>query len=103
LVVLAALEEIVFRGFLLPRARLLTGRWWLAVGLVQILFGLGHVYEGWLAVLQTTMLGIYFSVVFLWRVHLGAVIVAHTAFNAIMFALVLFVQRSGLLEKLPLK
>jgi membrane protease YdiL (CAAX protease family)/membrane protein implicated in regulation of membrane protease activity len=101
LVVLATLEEIVFRGFLLPRARSLTGRWWLAVGLVQLLFGLGHIYEGPLAVVQTTMLGVYFSVVFLWRVHLGAVIAAHTAFNAIMFALVLFIQRSGLLEKLP--
>ena len=103
LVVLAALEEVVFRGFLLPRARRLSGRWWLAVGVVQLLFGLGHVYQGPLAVGQTMMLGIYFSVVFLWRVHLGAVIVAHTAFNAIMFALVLFIQRSGLLESLPLK
>jgi membrane protease YdiL (CAAX protease family) len=101
LVVLAALEEVVFRGFLLPRARCLTGRWWLALGLVQLLFGMGHVYEGPLAVVQTMMLGVYFSVVFLWRVHLGAVIVAHAAFNAIMFALVLFIQRSGLLEKLP--
>ena len=101
LVVLAALEEVVFRGFLLPRTRVLTGRWWTAIALVQLLFGLGHVYEGTLAVVQTMMLGVYFSVVFLWRVHLGAVIVAHTAFNAIMFALVLFLQRSGLLEKLP--
>ena len=103
LVVLAALEEVVFRGFLLPRTRTLTGRWWLAVGVVQLLFGLGHVYEGTLAVVQTMMLGVYFSVVFLWRVHLGAVIAAHTAFNAIMFALVLFIQRSGLVEKLPLR
>ena len=47
------------------------------------------------------MLGVYFSVVFLWRLHLGSVIAAHAAFNAIMFALVLFIQRSGVLEKLP--
>jgi CAAX protease family protein len=111
LVVLAALEEVVFRGFLLPRARVLTGSprterltgagWWVAIALVQLLFGLGHVYEGTLAAVQTMMLGVYFSVVFLWRVHLGAVIVAHTFFNAIMFALVLFLQRSGVLEQLP--
>ena len=100
LVVLAALEEVVFRGFLLPRVRRLVGHWLLAVAVVQLLFGLGHLYEGAFAVVQTMMLGVYFSVVFLWRVHLGAVISAHTAFNAIMFALVLLLQRSGLLEKL---
>jgi membrane protease YdiL (CAAX protease family) len=101
LVVLAALEEVVFRGFLLPRSRVLTGRWWAAIALVQLLFGLGHVYEGTLAVVQTMMLGVYFSLAFLWRVHLGAVIAAHTGFNAIMFALVLFLQRSGVLEQMP--
>jgi membrane protease YdiL (CAAX protease family) len=110
LVVLGVLEEVVFRGFLLPRTRVLTasprtdrqsGRgWWMAVVLVQLLFGLGHLYEGGVAVLQTMMLGVYFSVVFLWRLHLGSVIAAHVAFNAIMFALVLFIQRSGVLESL---
>ena len=101
LVVLAGFEEVVFRGFLLPRARQLTGRWWLAVVAVQLLFGLGHLYEGMFAVSQTMMLGVYFSAVFLWRVHLGAPIAAHAAFNTIMFSLVLVLQRSGLLEKLP--
>jgi CAAX protease family protein len=102
LVGLAFMEEVVFRAFLLPRARWLCGHWWLAVLLVQLLFGLGHVYEGAFAVFQTMMLGVYFSVVFLWRRHLAALIVAHAAFNTLTFALVLFLQRSGLLEKLPL-
>ncbi len=101
LVLLAAFEEVVFRGFLLPRLRRLTGRWWLAVLLAQILFGLGHLYEGTFAVTQTMMLGVYFSVVFLWRGHLGAPIAAHAAFNSIMFGLVIFLQRSGLLDRLP--
>lgn len=101
LVVLAVLEEVLFRGFLLPRVRHLTGEWWVAVLLVQLLFGLGHVYEGVFAVAQTMVIGVYFSVVFLWRVHLGSAIAAHAAFNSVMFALVLLVERSGLLEKLP--
>jgi len=101
LVVLALLEEVVFRGFLLPRARVLTGRWWVAVLLVQLLFGLGHVYEGTLAVFQTMMLGVYFSAFFLWRRHLAAVIVAHAAFNTLMLATLWFLQRSGVLERLP--
>jgi uncharacterized protein len=101
LLVLAAFEEVVFRGFLLPRARRLTGRWWLAVAAVQLLFGLGHLYEGVFAVTQTMLLGVYFSAAFLWRTHLGAPIAAHAAFNTIMFTLVLVLQRSGLLERLP--
>lgn len=100
LVVLAILEEVLFRGFLLPRVRSLTGRWWIAVALVQLLFGLGHVYEGVFAVAQTMVIGVYFSAVFLWRVHLASAIAAHAAFNAVMFGLVFYLQRSGFLERL---
>lgn len=102
LVIMALFEEVVFRGFLLPRVRWMTGHWWLAVVLVQVLFGLGHSYEGTIGMLQTTMLGVYFSVVFLWRRHLGSVVVAHAAFNSVMLIVLFFLQRSGFLEKLPL-
>ena len=102
MVVLAAFEEVVFRGFLLPRLRHLTGRWWLAVLVAQGLFGLGHFYEGALAVIQTAVLGVCFSAAFLWRAHLGSAIAAHAAFNTLVFTLVAFLQRSGLLEKLRL-
>lgn len=101
LIVLALLEEVVFRGFLLPRARVLTGRWWVAIAAVQLLFGLGHVYEGAIAVFQTMMLGVYFSAAFLWRRHLAAVIVAHAGFNTITLAVLWFLQRSGALDHLP--
>jgi uncharacterized protein len=102
MVVLAAFEEVVFRGFLLPRLRHLTGRWWLAVLAAQGLFGIGHLYEGALAVIQTAVLGVCFSAAFLWRAHLGSAIAAHAAFNTLVFTLVAFLQRSGLLEKLRL-
>ena len=101
LVVLAAFEEVLFRGFLVPRVRALSGRWWIAVLAVQLAFGFGHLYEGVFAALQTAMLGVYFAVVFLWRVHLGAAIAAHAGFNTVSFALLWFLQRSGLLETLP--
>ncbi len=100
MVVVATFEEVVFRGFLLPRVRQLTGRWWLAVLLVTAAFGLGHLYEGTLAVAQTMVLGVCFSVAFLWRGHLGSVIVAHGLFNTAMFSLMVGLQRSGLLDKL---
>ncbi len=100
MVVVAAFEEGLFRGFLLPRVRHLTGRWALAVALVPLLFGLGHLYEGVLAVVQTAVLGVCFSLAFLWRGHLASAIVAHAAFNTLMFTLLVALQRSGLLEKM---
>lgn len=102
MVLLAAFEEVVFRGFLLPRVRSLVGRWWLAVIAVQLLFGLGHLYEGGLAVFQTAVLGVCFSLAFLWRAHLGSAIVAHAAFNTMTITLMAALAKSGLFEKLPL-
>ena len=44
--------------------------WWATVAAalaVSVFFGLGHVYEGGLAVFQTALLGLYFTAVFLAR------------------------------------
>ncbi|MGH7322398.1 MAG: CPBP family glutamic-type intramembrane protease, partial [Candidatus Rokuibacteriota bacterium] len=100
MVVVAVFEEGLFRGFLLPRVRHLTGRWALAVALVPLLFGLGHLYEGVLAVAQAAVLGLCFSIAFLWRGHLASAVVAHAAFNTLMFTLLVALQRSGFLEKM---
>lgn len=97
-VLLAAFEEVVFRGFLLPRARHVLGGWGLALALVPLLFGLGHLYEGVLAVGQTAVLGFCFGVAFLWRGRLESAIVAHAAFNTAVFSLILLLERTGLLE-----
>jgi uncharacterized protein len=100
MVLVTGFEELVFRGFLVPRLRVVTGRWTTAVGVCAVLFGLGHVYEGPLAAVQTAVLGAWFSAVFLWRGRLPSVMVAHAAFNTLNFSLMLWLQRSGLLEKL---
>jgi membrane protease YdiL (CAAX protease family) len=65
-----------------------------------VLFGLGHVYEGTLAVFQTAVLGAWFGIVFVHRARLTSVMLAHAAFNTLNFTLMLWLQRSGLLEKL---
>lgn len=100
MVLVTGFEELAFRGFLVPRLRVLVGRWSFAVVLSAILFGMGHFYEGSLAVVQTALLGVYFGVVFLYRGRLASVMVAHAAFNTLNFAFMLWLQRSGLLEKL---
>jgi uncharacterized protein len=96
----AAFEEVAFRGFLVPRLRALTGSWPLAVVAVSIVFGLGHVYEGALAVAQTAFLGIYFSAMLLLRRRLLGPIAAHAAFNTAMLLVVRALLTNGVLERL---
>jgi membrane protease YdiL (CAAX protease family) len=97
--VTATFEEVVFRGFLLPRLRHVTGAWWLAVGIGAVAFGAGHVYEGWTAVVQTAALGVFFGVAFIFRGRLLPVVVAHASFDVTVFALLTWLQRSGLLDQ----
>jgi membrane protease YdiL (CAAX protease family) len=99
-VVAAAFEELAFRGFLMPRLRVVTGSWPWAVAAVSVVFGLGHVYEGALAVAQTALLGVYFSAMMLLRRRLLGPTVAHAAFNTVMLLVVRLVLTSGLVEQL---
>ena len=102
MVLVAGFEELAFRGFLVPRLKLLLGNWPAAVLLSAALFGLGHFYEGTLAVAQTAVLGAYFGFVFVFvrRFRLPSVMLAHAAFNTINFTLMIWLQRSGVLEKI---
>lgn len=102
MVLVAGFEELAFRGFLVPRLKVLLGNWPAAVLLSATLFGLGHFYEGTLAVVQTAVLGAYFgfTFVFVRRFRLPSVMLAHAAFNTINFTLMIWLQRSGVLEKL---
>jgi membrane protease YdiL (CAAX protease family) len=93
----AAFEEIAFRGFVLPRLRHATGSWLVALLLMSFLFGLGHLYEGPLAVLQTAALGIFFGLVLMWRGHLLPAVVAHVGFNGTMISVALWLRHTGAL------
>ncbi|MCY1080396.1 CPBP family glutamic-type intramembrane protease [Archangium lansingense] len=101
MVLVASFEELTFRGFLIPRMKVLLGNWSAAVLLSAAIFGVGHVYEGSLAVVQISVLGAYFGFVFIRRFRLPSVMLAHAALNTISFTLMLWLQRSGWLEKLP--
>ncbi|HYO68374.1 MAG TPA: CPBP family glutamic-type intramembrane protease, partial [Archangium sp.] len=95
MVLVAGFEELAFRGFLVPRLKVLLGNWPAAVLLSATLFGLGHFYEGTLAVVQTAVLGAYFGFVFVFvrRFRLPSVMLAHAAFNTINFTLMIWLQR----------
>lgn len=100
MVVVTGFEELAFRGFLIPRLRVLLGHWYAAVLVSAALFGLGHVYEGTLAIFQIGALGAYLGFVFIFRFRLLSLVLAHAAFNTVNYALMLWLQQSGLLDKL---
>ena len=96
----AAFEEIAFRGFLTPRMRTVVGSWPIAILLVSAVFGLGHVYEGMLATVQTAFLGAHFALMMLIRRRILAPALAHAAFNSIMLVFVRLLVQGHVLERL---
>lgn len=74
-------EEILFRGFLIRYFQ--AGPYHLALTLAVVLsclfFGTVHLYQGIAGVLQTTLLGLVFSVLFLLTGNLVLPVLAHAA------------------------
>ncbi|MGQ9649560.1 MAG: lysostaphin resistance A-like protein [Phycisphaerae bacterium] len=89
---IAIYEEIVFRGFLLTRLHVLVRRWWLAVVIGAVLFGLLHHYQGWLAVGGVTLLGLIMGALFAWRKSLVAPVTMHLFHNFAVFTVLDFVS-----------
>ncbi len=99
IVVASATEEIVFRGFMLPRLRVVVGSWGPALLLGAISFGLGHAYEGALATVQTAGVGLGLGVIYLWRRRLWTCIAVHVGFNALALLLALLALGLGLFDQ----
>lgn len=74
-------EEIVARGFLLNRCRIALGGMWAPILLSSFLFGLGHIYQGGVGVIQTTLFGIVLAALTLRWGTLWPAIFAHAALN----------------------
>ncbi len=100
MIVAATFEELTFRAFLIPRMRVIVGSWPIAVLLVSIIFGAGHVYEGLIATFQTAMLGVFFAIAMLIRRRILGPSLAHAAFNTIMLLVIRLIASSHILERL---
>jgi membrane protease YdiL (CAAX protease family) len=76
-------REELQRAFILHRSEQYLGS--PLVGLIgfSIVFGLGHLLQGWSAVLVTGLLGLFWGVVYLRRRSVVAPMVSHAAFNLI--------------------
>ena len=76
-IVVAIVEETIFRGYLILRLKTATRRSWTAVLLSSVIFSIGHGYEGMAGVISVFCLGVVFAVVYLWRKSLVAPMIIH--------------------------
>lgn len=99
-VVLAGgVREEVQRGFILHRFERDLGGARIGLALFSVVFGLGHLTQGYDAGVITGVLGLLWGVMFLRRRSIVAPIVSHALFNLIEIALFQYASRAGLLPQ----
>lgn len=76
-IVVAVVEETIFRGYLILRLQAVTGRTSAAVVLASLIFSLGHGYQGTAGAITVFILGVILALIYLWRQSLIAPVVIH--------------------------
>ena len=79
--VVAGLREEVQRAFILRRFEQHLGGAVIGLVVFSVAFGLGHLLQGWDAVVATGLLGAFWGIVYLTRRSVVAPIVCHAIFN----------------------
>jgi membrane protease YdiL (CAAX protease family) len=74
-------EEIVFRGYLQRQLTAITGRVGIAIVGQGILFGIGHGYQGSVAVISIILNGIVMGALAAWRGNIRAGILEHATWD----------------------
>ena len=76
-IVIALVEETIFRGYLILRFKALAESPILLALISAVIFSLGHGYEGTAGVITVGYMGFIFALIYLWRQSLVAPIVMH--------------------------
>jgi membrane protease YdiL (CAAX protease family) len=76
-------REELQRAFLLRRFERHLGGAWVGVVVLSVAFGVGHIVQGWDAVIVTGTLGAFWAVVYLRRRSSVAPVVSHAGFNTL--------------------
>jgi membrane protease YdiL (CAAX protease family) len=76
-------REELQRAFLLRRFEQHLGGPWVGVVVLSAAFGIGHIVQGWDAVITTGVLGAFWAVVYLKRRSSVAPVVSHAGFNTL--------------------
>jgi membrane protease YdiL (CAAX protease family) len=74
-------REEIQRGFILHRFSQYLGGGWVGVMLYSVLFGLGHLDQGWDAAIAVATLGAIWGTIYLTRRSIIAPMVSHAGFN----------------------
>jgi membrane protease YdiL (CAAX protease family) len=82
-VLAGGVREELQRAFLLQRFERRLGGAAIGVVVLSAGFGLGHVVQGWDAVVTTGALGVFWAVVYLRRRSVIAPLVSHAGFNSL--------------------
>ena len=76
-IVVALVEETIFRGYLILRFKTVGDSPLLLALISAVIFSLGHGYEGTAGVITVGFMGFIFALIYLWRQSLVAPIVMH--------------------------
>jgi uncharacterized protein len=71
-------EEVIFRGYLQKQIKAWTSSSAAAVVLSTLIFGFGHLYQGWMLAIAPTILGLILALMAEWRKSLRPGIILHT-------------------------
>jgi membrane protease YdiL (CAAX protease family) len=82
----AAGSEILYRGYLRVLAERSFRTWWIAAIVVSAVFGWAHGFYGWYGGFYTGLNGLAFALLARATGSLYVVILAHTCFDALVFA-----------------
>jgi membrane protease YdiL (CAAX protease family) len=82
-IVAGGVREEMQRAFLLRRFERHLGGAYVGVVLLSLGFGLGHIVQGWDAVITTGLLGAFWALLYLRRRSTVAPLVSHAGFNAV--------------------
>ncbi len=85
-------EELYFRAYFLSVLAGTPTPGWLAVLASALLFGAGHLYQGWLAAGGALLIGIAFALLYRQRPALHRLAWAHAAFNLAVLASTLLAE-----------
>ena len=66
---------------------------WAAILPSALLFGLGHLYMGWLAVTAATLLGLMLGAIMVWHRTIWPAVITHACFDAASFAWVAWIAQ----------
>jgi membrane protease YdiL (CAAX protease family) len=77
------IREELQRAFLLRRFELHLGGAVVGIVVLSVAFGLGHIVQGWDAVLTTGVLGAFWAIVYVRRRSAVAPMISHSGFNSL--------------------